>query len=154
MALVRWILGKFLGVVCHCFPHITYNIQKFLVLPTAYIFVRDPRTNMNYFSVQHCLIGSYNRGVYCAVRTVSFILFFKDKTFPMYVKCTWIRLCKTRSRPYNFIALHCSFFLFMVLCSAWWWLYVAETCSCFTFKTFGLWFCILLFLYMNQLFSA
>ena len=37
MAVVRCILGKFLGVVCHCFPPNDYILQQFCVQPTQWI---------------------------------------------------------------------------------------------------------------------
>jgi hypothetical protein len=46
--------------------------------------------------------------------------------------CTTVCQSKMSSRPYNFIVLYYRFFFkFMVLYSAWWWLYIAETCSRF-----------------------
>jgi hypothetical protein len=40
MALVRCILGKFLGVVCHCFPPFINTMTKFRLLSMACNLVR------------------------------------------------------------------------------------------------------------------
>ena len=53
-----------------------FNIQQFYILPTqcVYLFCVDLRTNSDYFTVQHWLVGFYNRYVVCLLRGTFYIL--------------------------------------------------------------------------------
>jgi len=53
-----------------------FNIQQFYVLPTqcVYVFCVDLRTNSDYFTVQHWLIGFYNWDGACLLRSTFYIL--------------------------------------------------------------------------------
>ena len=57
------------------FMYRQFNIQKSYVVPTQciYVFCMDNRTNSDYLTIQHHLIGLIAEAerVYCAVRTVS-----------------------------------------------------------------------------------
>ena len=53
-----------------------FNINQFYVLPTqcVYVFCVDLRTNSDYFTVQHSLVGFYNRDGVCLLRGTFYIL--------------------------------------------------------------------------------
>ena len=53
-----------------------FNINQFYVLPTQYVHVLcvDLRTNSDYFTVQHWLVGFYNRDGVCLLRGTFYIL--------------------------------------------------------------------------------
>ena len=52
-----------------------FNIQQFYVLPTQciYGFCVDLRTNSDYFTVQHWLVGFYNRDAACSLSGTDWI---------------------------------------------------------------------------------
>ena len=52
-----------------------FNIQQFYVLPTQciYVFCVDLRTNSDYFTVQHWLLGFYNGDEVCLLRGTDWI---------------------------------------------------------------------------------
>ena len=53
-----------------------FNINQFYVLPTQciYVFCVDLRTNSDYFTVQHWLVGFYNWDGVCLLRGTFYIL--------------------------------------------------------------------------------
>ena len=110
-----------------------FNSQQFYVLPTQciYVFCVDLRTNSDYFTVQHWLVGFYNwdgvclpcgtfciirsahtllfitqtECVYCAVRTDCLIIFRRHDSplhCPSHCHCCAIRTTKA------VILLHCN----------------------------------------------
>ena len=66
-----------------------FNNHKFLVLPTqcVYVFCVDLRTNSDYFTVQHWLVGFYNRGGVFTARYVLHSAFCPHSVFMCFV---WI----------------------------------------------------------------
>jgi hypothetical protein len=58
------------------YMHHKFNIQQFCVLPTerVYVFCVDFRTNSDYFTVQHWLVGFYNWDGVCLLFGTFYII--------------------------------------------------------------------------------
>ena len=71
-----------------------FNIHKFYVLPTQfiYVFCVDLRTNSDYFPIQHELTGFYNRDEVCLLRGTDWVLIYNSTFCPhsVFMCFVWI----------------------------------------------------------------